>query len=315
MDRFRPNIVVAGADLAAWAEDAWQRIRVGGAGGSGATFSVVKPCDRCKAGQAARSLLRCAARPACLRRRPSGSAPSGPGSVAGAADQPADCQSGRLAAHRHAPQAAWRQGAGVDRPPCLQALGFLCMELDDARRGGSSRRGRRGQRVDGALRRALQELRIGLRVSLVGLLLTSALPVGIALMEALGGRNKPNSAEIEKGASKGGAHWRSLALRRPRAGKLNGRQVRLLRAQLQPPGLPGRKGKLPMAPEVQTQHPRLRHSHSTQPLVAGVRRGRGDCRAGYQRSRGRRQQPRARRAHLKDRQVVRVGADDKDSLP
>lgn len=48
MDRFRPNIVVSGADLAAWAEDTWQSIRVGGAGGFGATFSLVKPCDRCK---------------------------------------------------------------------------------------------------------------------------------------------------------------------------------------------------------------------------------------------------------------------------
>lgn len=41
MNRFRPNIVVAGA--AAWEEDSWHRFSLGSA-----TFSSVKPCDRCK---------------------------------------------------------------------------------------------------------------------------------------------------------------------------------------------------------------------------------------------------------------------------
>lgn len=40
MRRFRPNLVVAGA--AAWAEDGWRRIRVGGA-----TFRIAGPCGRC----------------------------------------------------------------------------------------------------------------------------------------------------------------------------------------------------------------------------------------------------------------------------
>jgi uncharacterized protein YcbX len=40
INRFRPNIVVSGAD--AWAEDAWAKIRVGEA-----VFRVVKPSDRC----------------------------------------------------------------------------------------------------------------------------------------------------------------------------------------------------------------------------------------------------------------------------
>lgn len=40
MNRFRPNIVVAGA--APFAEDGWKRIRAGGM-----TFDVVKPCARC----------------------------------------------------------------------------------------------------------------------------------------------------------------------------------------------------------------------------------------------------------------------------
>jgi uncharacterized protein YcbX len=40
MNRFRPNVVVAGAP--AWAEDGWRRIRIGTA-----TFRVVKPCGRC----------------------------------------------------------------------------------------------------------------------------------------------------------------------------------------------------------------------------------------------------------------------------
>lgn len=40
MDRFRPNLVVAGT--APWAEDGWRRIRVGEV-----VFRVVKPCGRC----------------------------------------------------------------------------------------------------------------------------------------------------------------------------------------------------------------------------------------------------------------------------
>lgn len=40
MDRFRPNLVVAGA--AAYAEDGWARVRIGGV-----EFDVVGPCDRC----------------------------------------------------------------------------------------------------------------------------------------------------------------------------------------------------------------------------------------------------------------------------
>ncbi len=40
MRRFRPNLVVAGT--AAWAEDGWRRIRVGGA-----SFRVAGPCGRC----------------------------------------------------------------------------------------------------------------------------------------------------------------------------------------------------------------------------------------------------------------------------
>ncbi|SOB80233.1 MOSC domain-containing protein [Streptomyces sp. 1331.2] len=40
MERFRPNVVVAGT--APWAEDGWRRIRIGGL-----TFKVVKPCGRC----------------------------------------------------------------------------------------------------------------------------------------------------------------------------------------------------------------------------------------------------------------------------
>jgi hypothetical protein len=40
MARFRPNLVVAGAEP--FAEDAWRRIRVGGV-----DLRVVKPCSRC----------------------------------------------------------------------------------------------------------------------------------------------------------------------------------------------------------------------------------------------------------------------------
>jgi uncharacterized protein len=42
MDRFRPNIVVGGADLQPYAEDSWHRIRVGEM-----IAAVVKPCKRC----------------------------------------------------------------------------------------------------------------------------------------------------------------------------------------------------------------------------------------------------------------------------
>jgi uncharacterized protein len=40
MDRFRANLIVEGA--AAWAEDTWRSLRIGGL-----TFRVVKPCARC----------------------------------------------------------------------------------------------------------------------------------------------------------------------------------------------------------------------------------------------------------------------------
>jgi MOSC domain-containing protein len=40
MNRFRPNVVVAGAGP--WAEDGWRRIRIGEV-----SFRVVKPCGRC----------------------------------------------------------------------------------------------------------------------------------------------------------------------------------------------------------------------------------------------------------------------------
>jgi uncharacterized protein len=41
MNRFRPNVVVAGTPP--WAEDRWRRIRVGSV-----TFRVAKPCGRCQ---------------------------------------------------------------------------------------------------------------------------------------------------------------------------------------------------------------------------------------------------------------------------
>ena len=46
MDRFRPNITVAG--FASGAEDAWEAVELGGdAGGAALTFTVAKPCARC----------------------------------------------------------------------------------------------------------------------------------------------------------------------------------------------------------------------------------------------------------------------------
>jgi uncharacterized protein YcbX len=41
MNRFRPDVVIAGAPP--WAEDRWRRIRVGSV-----TFRVAKPCGRCQ---------------------------------------------------------------------------------------------------------------------------------------------------------------------------------------------------------------------------------------------------------------------------
>jgi uncharacterized protein YcbX len=41
MNRFRPNVVIAGT--APWAEDGWRRIQIGPV-----TFRVVKPCGRCQ---------------------------------------------------------------------------------------------------------------------------------------------------------------------------------------------------------------------------------------------------------------------------
>jgi uncharacterized protein YcbX len=40
MNRFRPNVVVAGADP--WSEDQWRRIKIGSV-----LFRVAKPCGRC----------------------------------------------------------------------------------------------------------------------------------------------------------------------------------------------------------------------------------------------------------------------------
>jgi uncharacterized protein YcbX len=40
MDRFRPNLVIAGTG--AWDEDRWRRIRIGGV-----SFRIAKPCSRC----------------------------------------------------------------------------------------------------------------------------------------------------------------------------------------------------------------------------------------------------------------------------
>lgn len=62
MNRFRPNIVLAGGGSAAWADDTWHSITISSsgaanAGGSGATgestglgvlLQYVRPCSRCK---------------------------------------------------------------------------------------------------------------------------------------------------------------------------------------------------------------------------------------------------------------------------
>jgi hypothetical protein len=51
MNRFRPNIVLAGGG-AAWSDDGWQGLNIGsssgGAGGEGTVLQYVKPCSRCK---------------------------------------------------------------------------------------------------------------------------------------------------------------------------------------------------------------------------------------------------------------------------
>ena len=51
LNRFRPNLVVAGASP--YAEDRWRRARIGGGGGGGegqppVEFEFVRPCSRCK---------------------------------------------------------------------------------------------------------------------------------------------------------------------------------------------------------------------------------------------------------------------------
>jgi uncharacterized protein YcbX len=43
MNRFRPNVVLAGVEGGAWADDGWGDVAVGGV-----QLSYVKPCDRCK---------------------------------------------------------------------------------------------------------------------------------------------------------------------------------------------------------------------------------------------------------------------------
>jgi hypothetical protein len=43
MNRFRPNVVLAGIEGAAWTDDMWGSVAVGGA-----QLSYVKPCSRCK---------------------------------------------------------------------------------------------------------------------------------------------------------------------------------------------------------------------------------------------------------------------------
>lgn len=43
MNRFRPNLVLAGVEGGAWTDDTWGSVAIGGA-----QLSYVKPCDRCK---------------------------------------------------------------------------------------------------------------------------------------------------------------------------------------------------------------------------------------------------------------------------
>lgn len=51
MNRFRPNIVLAGGG-AAWSDDGWQGVNIGSsagaAAGEGTVLQYVKPCSRCK---------------------------------------------------------------------------------------------------------------------------------------------------------------------------------------------------------------------------------------------------------------------------
>lgn len=49
MERFRPNLVVAGTE--AWEEDDWESFTVSGPGHGPCKFSATMPCDRCKARQ------------------------------------------------------------------------------------------------------------------------------------------------------------------------------------------------------------------------------------------------------------------------
>jgi uncharacterized protein YcbX len=43
MNRFRPNVVLAGTEGGAWTDDTWGSVAIGGA-----QLSYVKPCSRCK---------------------------------------------------------------------------------------------------------------------------------------------------------------------------------------------------------------------------------------------------------------------------
>ena len=47
MERFRPNVVVAGTQ--AWEEDDWETYTLSGPAHSPCKFSATMPCDRCKA--------------------------------------------------------------------------------------------------------------------------------------------------------------------------------------------------------------------------------------------------------------------------
>jgi hypothetical protein len=58
MNRFRPNIILAGGGVDAWADDAWGSVGIGSANNNdsssasaaGVELSYVKPCSRCKVG-------------------------------------------------------------------------------------------------------------------------------------------------------------------------------------------------------------------------------------------------------------------------